>query len=441
MTQKNLALNDISSLDFTTQCARIADAYSTDASSVDGSIFAYLAKLLIAAEVQPGGPYSDESGKPTIQLNATIGRLFLLMGRPLPSVDTYLDANASDLTKADREALILYQAARRAMPHKEQSKPQHMSYRRAVKTLSALEEPVRTQALQFLGRIEKADTTREIAAISEFTAHALADVRISPAKLHILGEANVHSWIAYSIYDHILDKEADSALLPAANICMRIALAQYKQVLPARHPLQPLITQYFNKVDSISAWEITSCRAVVADGAITIDTLPDYQQYEVLAWRSCVHILGPLIVASFTPSLSGKDLDNLTSGLHHYLVARQLGDDIHDWREDLTVGRISAVVALLLARQGLPEHSVQRLEVLTPAIQKDFLNIGALQISELILEHARQAFAELTEAGCNSSSELIGLIHRLERMANESIRHQQRFIRFQGEYGANQESN
>lgn len=154
----------------------------------------------------------------------------------------------------------------------------------------------------------------------------------------------------------------------------------------------------------------------------------------MLAWRSCIHILGPLIVASFTPSLSGKDLDTLTSGLHHYLIARQLGDDIHDWREDLTAGRISAVVALLLARQNLPEHSVLRLEALTRAIQKDFLNIGVVQISELILEHARQAFAELTAAGCNSSSELIDLTRRLERMASESVRHQRRFTSFQDEY-------
>lgn len=435
MTRKNLELNDISALDFTTQCARIADAYSNDTSSVDGGIFAYLAKRLIAAEVQPGGPYSNESGKPTILLNATIGRLFLLMGHPLPSVDAYLGANVSHLTKADREALIHYQTTRSAMLRKEQSKSQqHMSYRRAAKTLSTLDEPIKTQALQFLARIEKADTTREIAAISEFTAHALADVRISTAKLRMLGEANVHSWIAYSIYDHILDEEADTALLPAANICMRIAFTQYKQALPARHPMQALVTQYFDKVDATSAWEVASCRAIVADETITIDTLPDYQRYEMLAWRSCIHILGPLVVASFTPSLSGKDLDNLLSGLHHYLIARQLGDDIHDWREDLTAGRISAVVALLLARQNLPEHSVQSLEVLTLAIQKDFLNIGAVQISELILEHVQQALAELTEAGCDSSSELIGLVRRLERMANESIRHQQRFTNFQSEY-------
>lgn len=432
--QKNLALKDISALDFTNQCARIADTYSSDASLVDGDIFAHLATRLIAAEIRPGGPYRDEGGRPTVQLNATIGRLFLLMGKTLPNVDKYLHTPHDHLSDADRSALDYYRATQNTMMHTTRHRQkQHPSYARAIKTLSGLDEPVRAQALQFLARVEAADTTSEIASIAGFTKRALVNVAISPAKLQLLGEANVHSWIAYTIYDHILDKEAGAALLPAANICMRIAFTKYKQALPARHPMQMLIAQYFDKVDAISAWEVTSCRFEVADEIITIHALPDYQQYEALAWRSCIHILGPLIVAASSP-MSATQAKQFTKGLHHYLIARQLGDDIHDWREDLAAGRISAVVALLLARQNIEGGYARSLAELIPVIQKDFLYAGAAQISKLILHHTERAFSELTAAGCDSTSELIGLVTRLERMANESIRHQQRFVGFQDRY-------
>lgn len=434
MMQKNLELNSISALDFTTQCIRIADAYTIDASLVDGRVFAHLAKQLIAHETQPGGPYRDETGVPTIPLNAAIGRLFLLMGHPLPHVATYLRGAATHLSNDDRAALVKYETALESVQHKEYTHPeQHASYRLATKTLTTLEEPVRTQALQFLARIEKADVTREIAAISEFAAQGLTGSRIPVAKLNALGEANVHSWIAYSIYDHILDNEAGTALLPAANICMRTALKIYQQSLPKRHPIQLLIEHYFEKVDTASAWEIAACRAHISDESISIGTLPRYNQYEILAWRSCIHILGPLIVAASSP-MSDMQTEQFTEGLHNYLIARQLSDDIHDWREDLTAGRISAVVALLLERQDIQADSAYNLATLVNAIQRDFLAEGAVNASRLILQHAKIAQEKLAAAGCEPSSKLMGLALRLERMATESIHQQHRFTGFQDEY-------
>jgi len=435
MTLKDLELNRVSALDFTTLCTRIADAYQRDKSSVEGTILAHLAQQLIAAEAQPGGPYNDEHGQQTVQLNAAIGRLFLLMGHPLPNVDAYLASVGNNLSSADRTALMQYEKVRDSSLHTEAAAPkQHMSYRHAAKTLAALEEPIKTQTLQFLARIEAADTTQEIAAISQFTKLALKDANIPTTKLQALGEAKFHSWIAYSIYDHILDEEADASLLPAANVCMRLALERYKQSLPVHHPLQPLITHYFDKVDTTSAWEVTACRFNIKRGSIHIGKVPHYEQYEALAWRSCVHILGPQIVASFAQSMSREDARHLAAGLHHYLIARQLGDDIHDWREDLIAGRISAVVALLLARQDVLENSAHNLPSLVAAIQEDFLLAGAVEISNLILHHTERALSELITAGCDPSSEFMDLVYRLERMATESAHHQRRFADFRQTY-------
>jgi len=436
MTQQRLELADLTGLDFTALCQRVIEAYDTNRDALHGDIFAYLAKQLVAMEVTPGGPYRDEHGDISITLNATIGRLFLYMGHPLPNIESFLAPQTrASLTKTDRRALGAYmQTLEEKRPHVPSSRStNHASYQRAVKTLSSLEEPVKTQLLTFLKRVEKADTTHEIAAIAQFTKEAVPGAHISSAKLSSLGEANVHTWIAYTIYDHILDGEADTSLLPAANVCMRRALHLYRQALPVTHPLQLLITEYFDRVDVASAWEVTSSRLAVGEGRIQIDSLPDYEDYHMLAWRSCIHILGPLIVATYS-ELSDEAVSRLAKGLHHYLIARQLGDDIHDWREDLAAGHVSAVVCTLLARQRITSGSSHDLRRLTRAIQQDFLNEGALEVSDSILAHTSQAIAELLAAGCGESSRLVGLVFRLKRMAEESAEHQQRFASFKQSY-------
>lgn len=436
MTQQRLELVDLAGLDFTALCQRVIEAYDTNRDALHGDIFAYLAKQLVAMEVAPGGPYRDEHGTIAITLNAIIGRLFLQMGHPLPNIEAFLTSQPRALlTKIDQRALDAYMRA--LEPKQAQGadfhSTQQAAYQRASKRISSLGEPVRTQLLTFLERIKKADTTHEIAAIALFAKDTLPDARISPATLNTLSEANIHTWIAYTIYDHILDGEADAALLPAANICMRHALQLYRQSLPIKHPLQLVITEYFNRVDIASAWEISSCRIHVHEGHISIASLPDYADYHMLAWRSCIHILGPLIVAAHT-QLSDEAISHLTKGLHHYLIARQLSDDIHDWREDVTSGHVSAVVSMLLARQSVTPDSSHDLRVLISAIQEDFLNEGVLEASTHIMNYANQSLTELLAAGCNESSELVGLVRRLKRMAEESTKQRQRFASFKQSY-------
>jgi len=432
MVQNRLQLTDIAGDGLVDLCEHIMHTYRRDPSAIDGAVYARLAEQLLAAEVQPGGPYKDEAGNSTLTLNATIGRLFILIGKPLPNIDAYLaQFSHKRLSRGDQEILKRYRLAKTNPPETKKFSERHSAYQRAEKTLEALAEPTRTQALQFLARVETADVTGEIATFADFANEALS-ANVTTIKLNKLGEANIHSWIAYTIYDHILDKEADPMLLPVANVCMRLAINLYRQSLPVRHPLQILITDYFNRVDTTSVWELTACRLSIRDGSIIIPRLPDYKQYETLAWRSCIHILGPIIVASTT--LPAAKMDYFMKGLRHYLIARQLADDIHDWREDLAAGRISAAVALLLTRQNIGPDSIHSLEQLTVNIQKDFLQDGAEEICQLILHHTRQAHSLLIASGCKTDSSILALITRLEAMATSSMHQQTRFLEFKNAY-------
>ena len=432
MVQSKLRLADVAGADLVTLCKQIINYYKHDPSIIDGTVFAHLAEQLLAAEVQPGGPYNDANGNPALVLNATIGYLFILIGKPLPNIDAYLTrVSHKKLSARERDALKKYSAAKTRIIQTRRPPKRHAAYQRAEKTLKVLTEPIRTQTLQFLTRVEAADVTGEIAGLALFTNDALS-AKLSTTKLNKLSEANIHSWIAYTIYDHILDKESDATLLPAANVCMRLAINLHKQSLPARHPLQALITDYFNQVDTVSSWELTFCRLNMRDRSITIAQLPDYKQYENLAWRSCIHILGALIVAS--TALSTTKMEEFTKGLHHYLIARQLADDIHDWREDLTAGRITAVVALLLKQQNIAPSTPHQLDELIAKTQEYFLQAGAQAICELILDNARQARSHLTSSGCKIDSAILTLVLRLENMAKSSLDQQVRFLEFKNTY-------
>lgn len=67
----------------------------------------------------------------------------------------------------------------------------------------------------------------------------------------------------------------------------------------------------------------------------------------MLAQRAMGHVIGPLLELRDSDKLHSQQLA-IQRGLEQYLIARQLNDDIHDWKQDVSVGQITFVVAYLL---------------------------------------------------------------------------------------------
>jgi hypothetical protein len=415
---------DIHQLDLAELCTYADNAYRNDKTSLGGDVFALLAKKLVAAEVEPGGPYKNKAGKVTVRLNKAVSLLFNRMGAPLPQVDAFL---------ANTQAKTISVSKRRRAPTtgtKQLAEPYE-----AVRTaLAQKAEPVRTQAIRFLERVSHADTTGEISSIATFAAQSLG-INIPKETLVALGEANIYGWIAYMIYDHIIDGESDAALLPLANIAMRQSLSRYKIIAPNDAPTQQLIDHLFDDIDEANAWELAACRFPVQKGVITLGALPDYKHHGVLARRSGIHILGPLIAARL--SAYGEDtekMQHLTHGLRHYLIARQLSDDIHDWKDDITAGHITAVVAQLIAQRN-DMHKKIPLKTMLPALEKDFLHHAMQDVCKNITHHIEQTKRSFALAGCVNGP-LFGLVTRLENMTTQSLAERSRFLAFQTAYTA-----
>jgi hypothetical protein len=267
-----------------------------------------------------------------------------------------------------------------------------------AKTYNPLPEPLRTQALRMLDRLVQVDAEYEIALLPHFFADAYRSdaPAISEGLLDHLGAANVHTWLAYTIYDDFLDDEGQPPLLPVANVALRAAAESYRQILADDTAFQAEVSAAFVAVDAANSWETKYWRFAVSEHNVTIGTIPNYGNRQLLADRALLHIMGPLAVLATSGSQPGDAVwRQCSDGLRHYLIARQLTDDLHDWVKDLRAGHTSYIVSEILRSLALP-NGMYRFKQLLPMAREQFWQRSLFRLCETTTEHihlARQGLA------------------------------------------------
>jgi hypothetical protein len=194
-----------------------------------------------------------------------------------------------------------------------------------------------------------------------------------------LSLANLYGWIAYTIHDDALDGEIDPSLLPCANFFLRMLTETYG-ILDARIPgVRSMFDDTMDCVDEANTWEQKFCRiAAHADtsGGTLPRELPQFGDHQTLADRSIGHAMGPLaelLLAGY--ARSSEEYTMAESFFRHYLIARQLHDDAHDWADDLHRRRVNSVGTLVLRRfrEQYPEKAEKAvIDEIAPELQKIF---------------------------------------------------------------------
>lgn len=220
----------------------------------------------------------------------------------------------------------------------------------AKRACMPLQPELQAHCHRMLDTMAKGDTSQEIVLLPQLFAESLSgNTAVGSETLLQLSLANLFGWAAYTIYDDFLDDEGTPALLPAANTALRASLAAFRAALPASDTFYRIVTEAFDTIDGANAWEINNCRAVVDATSITITRLPRYGKLTKLAERSLGHTLTPLgilVAAGHHPSSNA--VQSVQASLRHYLIARQLLDDLHDWERDIRAGQLNAVVVEIL---------------------------------------------------------------------------------------------
>jgi hypothetical protein len=271
-----------------------------------------------------------------------------------------------------------------------------------------------------LDGLKTKDPQSEIILLPFYFAKQL-NVEIKPEVVLQLAVANTLGWIGYSIKDSLLDSEGSVELLPCATICVREA----NRILNSLHTRlipQDYIEKVLDSIEISTLWEYSHCK--LNDKHIVPAVFPVYGTYQVLADKSYGHALGPVILSSYTNN--ENELSFIKDFFNHYLIARQLNDDAHDWLQDLEQGYLNSVSTEMIKITLTTEKT---------SLQSFFWNYHIDSTCEIILHHTNQARLNIQKITILEHSDFLeNLLKPLEQSCYQALRERNKTQRLLKEY-------
>lgn len=255
--------------------------------------------------------------------------------------------------------------------------------------------PVELRVQAFL-QIEKTDDIKITELVYRFRdALGMKGRKIPRATADRLALGSLYGWMAYTIYDDILDGDRGPFLLPCANVLLRKLARVYTSVAETIPAAQSLFDRTMNMIDAANAWEYERCRIDPKNRNLESVRLPDFGDHRNCADRSIGHALAPLTLLAYLGY--GPDAPEHKAArdfFRHYFIARQIHDDARDWEEDLRRGRINAIGALILSKfRKSAQKSVSDASIIEfiPRLHAFFKQAVIDEAVALILFHVQKA--------------------------------------------------
>jgi hypothetical protein len=176
------------------------------------------------------------------------------------------------------------------------------------------------------------------------------------------GVVSVLGWVAYGLYDDIIDGERGVENVSLANTFLRELTVLYSSVAKNDKRLMRFFCETMHKVECANFRETRKLRVDVVDGKIALDKkMPKEFDKSFLFDRSRGHFLGigSMILLAGNKKNS-KEFVNMFLFFKHYIIAKQLNDDMHDWEEDMRKGCVTQViVSIARSLSGRSEVDVE----------------------------------------------------------------------------------
>ena len=228
---------------------------------------------------------------------------------------------------------------------------------------------------------------------------------VPPDIIEQLSLANLYGWMAYKVYDDALDDDGDDvrkkshpSLIPCANFFLRQLAGIYSALGARVSGIGTLFDKTMNCIDDANAWEQKYCRVSVATAgtiSMALAALPPFGDRSTLADRSIGHAMGPLAALLLVGHREdSEEYKNVESFFRHYLIARQVHDDAHDWADDLARDCVNSVGALVLARfkeKHSDNEAARALTVAMPELRTLFWEETIGEAASIILFHVAEA--------------------------------------------------
>jgi hypothetical protein len=310
---------------------------------------------------------------------------------------TYYNGSAALTTGFALAALCTYHKPTRIISA---AASKHAFYQNVVQqaeqTFKTLGTDLGRQAQKLLEQTMQSTNANEIIMLPLLVQQSLkTQIPTDTQLLTNLALANLYGWIAYTTYDDFLDAEGSPRTLPAANAAMRQSLDCFSQALLHNAAFARLVRTSFNTMDAANTWEMMHCRFEVSNQEIALGKLPAYGTLQKLYQRSLGHslpALGVLAAAGISPT--SNSARSLQKAFQHYIIAKQLNDDAHDWKEDLAAGRITFVLAESLRALKI-KPGVYAMPALLAKVEPQFWRHTMPAVCERITWHIQQGRQEL----------------------------------------------
>jgi len=305
----------------------------------------------------------------------------------------YYNGSAAATTALCLEALYAYQQTCITKPI-----PKLAAYQPAINNVTIKlgrlpNAELRDNCNDILGRVLNGENDEQVLGLAWVVANACG-LKLEPYILNNFSQISLWGWMAYTIYDSILDKSSDTNLLPGANVCLRNLTSLIINTLPNNQDFQNETTTIMDRLDAANAWEMTHCRNIFTKSNLKYNTLPDYSDNWQLADRSLGHTiaaLGVLYAAGFESN--SVQMVTLRNFCKHYLIARQLNDDAHDWEDDLQAGHINAAAVIILSKK--PKLKQIEFKRHSAMLRGTFWNETIINMHDLIFQHTAAARSAL----------------------------------------------
>lgn len=199
-------------------------------------------------------------------------------------------------------------------------------------------EPLQNKATTALNCIKSLDKHQEI-GLSAYYANEYLGSPLAPNVVEKLGYINMLGWLAYQVYDDWLDEDTSQYPLALAQLAWRTVGSEYTKICRGQVPLDDWVKKILDQVDVSNA----------------LEKITDPPTDTGHSTKSIGHAIGVGVVFALGSKARNSVLDSVAQFFTHYLTAKQLCDDMHDWEDDLLNNRPTPVIQSLLKQYQL-EH-------------------------------------------------------------------------------------
>jgi hypothetical protein len=307
----------------------------------------------------------------------------------------------------------------------------------ALKEIDGLRPALKRHGKRIIDDVQSHDKHHEITLLPHLFNNSLKHP-LSPTSPDVfmhLGLANLYGWAAYTVYDDFLDGEGEPKLLSAANTALRYSVKHFDMAVPGNAAFQRLAERIFNTIDGANAWDQDNCMVKITGETITIGELPDYSRTLNLADRSLGHALAPLgILAASGITPADPRAAAIKRAISHYLVARQLNDDMHDWEQDLRAGIITYVVAAILRELELAPGNYEFAD-LVPKMKRQFWHRTLISVCKKVTSHTALARRAARSSGLlNQQNIITSLTYKIDDSVENTLKEQSKAEQFLAAY-------